>query len=60
MNTKELRYSTQIAAMIVGLSMAGTVWAATDTTTFNVTATVNEARSVTATNLDFGVYDPTR
>jgi spore coat protein U-like protein len=32
--------------------------AATTTTTFQVTATVNAACSVAATNLAFGVYDP--
>ncbi|MFA6051999.1 MAG: spore coat U domain-containing protein [Methylobacter sp.] len=32
--------------------------AATTTTTFQVTATVNSACTVSATNLTFGVYDP--
>lgn len=35
-----------------------TAQAATATNTFQVTATVNSACSVTATNLVFGVYDP--
>jgi len=34
------------------------VQAATDTTTFQVTATVTESCNVTATNLAFGNYDP--
>jgi len=34
------------------------VQAATDTTTFQVTATVNDACNVSATDLAFGVYDP--
>jgi spore coat protein U-like protein len=36
-----------------------TAQAATKTTTFQVTATVNSACSVSATDLAFGVYDPT-
>ncbi len=43
------------AAMIV----PGMVSAATTTTTFQVTATVASACSVSATNLSFGTYDPT-
>lgn len=35
-----------------------TAQAATTTTTFQVTATVNSACTVSATNLTFGVYDP--
>lgn len=58
MKTKQLRHSTLVGAMIAGLSLAGSVWAATDTTTFTVTATVSDACSVEATNLDFGAYDP--
>ncbi len=58
MKTKQLRHSTLVGAMIAGLTLAGSVWAATDTTTFTVTATVSDACSVSATNLDFGAYDP--
>lgn len=35
-----------------------TAQAATTTTTFQVTATVNSACTVSATNLTFGIYDP--
>jgi spore coat protein U-like protein len=35
------------------------VFAATSTSTFNVTATVNAACSVSASNLAFGIYNPT-
>jgi len=41
------------------LALSGqTVQAATTTTTFQVTATVNAACSVSATDMVFGVYDP--
>lgn len=33
-------------------------WAGTDTTTFDVTATVEDACTVSADNLEFGSYDP--
>ena len=40
------------------LAVAHPVQAATTTTTFNVTATVLNSCSVTATDLAFGTYDP--
>lgn len=43
---------------VVGLAFATPALAATDTATFNVTATVNDSCTVTATDLEFGVYDP--
>jgi spore coat protein U-like protein len=44
---------------LAGLWMLATpVQAATSTTTFQVTATVNPACSVAASNLAFGIYDP--
>lgn len=46
-----------LAAVLLGVA-GQTVRAATVTTTFQVTATVNSACTVSATNLDFGVYDP--
>lgn len=59
MNTKQLRRTTLSAAMIAGLSVAGAAQAATDTTTFQVTATVVASCNVSATDLAFGNYDPT-
>ena len=48
-----------IILAVVLLGVAGQiVQAATVTTTFQVTATVNNACTVSATNLAFGVYDP--
>jgi spore coat protein U-like protein len=44
-----------IASLLLGWQA---VQAATDTTTFQVTATVNDACTVSATDLAFGVYDP--
>jgi spore coat protein U-like protein len=46
-----------IAAVLIALA-AGSVQAATSTTTFQVTATVLSSCSVSATNLAFGTYDP--
>lgn len=45
-------------AILLLLSWEGRVFAGTATTTFQVTATVTAACSVTATNLSFGSYDP--
>lgn len=45
---------------VVGLAFATPALAATDTATFNVTATVNDSCTVTAKDLTFGVYDPNR
>lgn len=42
----------------VFMALAGGAHAETDTTTFEVTATVNDVCSISATNLNFGVYDP--
>ncbi len=58
MKTKQLRHSTLVGAVIAGLAVAGATWAGTDTTTFTVSATVSDACSVTASNLDFGAYQP--
>lgn len=58
MKTKQLRYSTLVGVMITGLAVVGAGWAATDTTTFSVTATVTDACEVSATDLAFGTYDP--
>jgi len=41
----------------VGLALAGTAQAATKTTTFNVTATVNANCFISAGNLSFGNFD---
>lgn len=53
-------HALQVA--LIGLTFASTastvVYAATDTTTFLVTATVANTCAVTATNLAFGAYDP--
>lgn len=49
---------TLTIAPIVFMLWQPTAQAATDTTTFQVTATVNEVCSVTATDLAFGIYDP--
>lgn len=44
---------------LLAVTLGGNVtMAATDTTTFQVTATVDDACSVSATNLAFGTYDP--
>ena len=53
---KQILKSTLIAA--AGLLFANSAMAATDTATFDVTAKVNDSCRVTATNLDFGTYDP--
>lgn len=47
---------TLVAA--AGLLCANSVFAATATTTFKVTATVANSCKVTAANLSFGAYDP--
>lgn len=59
MNIKRFSYSALAAAMVVGSSTMVPVSAATDTTTFQVTATVNETCEVAAQDLAFGAYDPT-
>ncbi|MFA5530964.1 MAG: spore coat U domain-containing protein [Thiohalomonadaceae bacterium] len=46
------------AIVLAGLVPAGAALAADASTTFNVTATVNETCIVSATDLTFGVYDP--
>lgn len=46
-------------AALTGLAFASVAaYAATDTTTFQVTATVNATCDITATDLAFGTYDP--
>lgn len=45
-------------ALIAAASLPTSLWAATDTTTFDVTATVVNACDVSASNLAFGNYDP--
>lgn len=57
MDARQLRRFRLAAAVIAELS-AGAAWAATDTTTFTVTARVNDACTISATDLAFGVYDP--
>ena len=42
----------------IGLMCAGAALAASSGTTFEVTATVNDSCRVAATNLVFGIYDP--
>lgn len=49
---------TRIAAASILLSTTGAVTAATETTTFQVEATVISGCNVSATNLAFGNYDP--
>jgi len=45
--------------LLTGLILAGIpAYSATTTTTFQVTATVNDTCSISAVNLAFGVYDP--
>lgn len=46
------------AMVLAGLVPAGAALATDVTTTFNVTATVNETCIVSAENLAFGIYDP--
>lgn len=54
-----MRFHKAKIVVIVSLLLGGqAVQAATDTTTFQVTATVNDACNVSATDLAFGVYDP--
>lgn len=55
MNSNLLK-TTLVAA--AGLLFANSTLAATATTTFKVTATVASSCKVTATDLDFGAYDP--
>lgn len=55
MNSNLLK-TTLVAA--AGLLFASSTLAATATTTFQVTATVASSCKVTATDLDFGAYDP--
>ena len=55
MNSNLLK-TTLVAA--AGLLFANSTLAATETTTFQVTATVASSCKVTATDLDFGAYDP--
>ncbi|WP_372987116.1 spore coat U domain-containing protein [Marinobacter sp.] len=51
--------SHALQSALVGLTLASTaVQAATDTTTFQVTATVSDTCEITATDLAFGAYDP--
>ena len=45
-------------ALCCPLFLASPAYAATDNTTFQVTATINAVCNISATNLDFGVYDP--
>lgn len=54
---KLLKAGLTLAAALLAVNEQ-TAQAATATNTFQVTATVNSACSVTATNLAFGVYDP--
>ena len=53
---KQILKSTLIAA--AGLLFANSALAAEATTTFQVTATVTDSCLVSATNLNFGAYDP--
>jgi spore coat protein U-like protein len=54
-----MRFHKVKIVVIASLLLGGqAVQAATDTTTFQVTATVNDACTVSATDLAFGVYDP--
>jgi spore coat protein U-like protein len=54
-----MRFHKVKRVVIASLLLGGeAVQAATDTTTFQVTATVTESCNVTATDLAFGNYDP--
>ena len=53
---KQILKSTLIAA--AGLLFANSAMAAQATNTFQVTATVTDSCLVSATNLNFGAYDP--
>ncbi|MFP4640225.1 MAG: spore coat U domain-containing protein [Guyparkeria sp.] len=55
MKTKALLATMGLLAATIGGKIA---MAATDTTTFEVTATVEDACAVSATDLAFGTYDP--
>lgn len=52
-----MRFSPRLALLATAL-LPTSLWAATDTTTFDVTATVVNACDVSASNLSFGNYDP--
>lgn len=52
------RLRTPITVMGALALVAGTAQAATDTATFDVTASVADSCTVAATNLSFGGYDP--
>jgi len=55
MKTKTLATTMGLLAVTLG---GNVTMAATDTTTFQVTATVEDACTVSATDLAFGTYDP--
>ncbi|NII09425.1 spore coat protein U domain-containing protein [Oleiagrimonas sp. C23AA] len=42
----------------IGVAVSGAVYAATSSTTFTVNATVQSNCTISATNVDFGIYDP--
>lgn len=52
-----MRHLRRLALCAAAL-LPSSLWAATDTTTFDVTATVVNACDVSASNLAFGNYDP--
>lgn len=54
-----MKMKKALAIAGVSLIVPGIAAAATDTDTFQVTATVTAACNVSAGNLDFGSYDPT-
>lgn len=56
---RQEKWILSVGLALIGLGMPLTAQAATTTTTFPVTATVQTACSVTANPLAFGNYDPT-
>ncbi len=55
MRNRSIVHTALVAA---GLAFALPTLAATDTTTFQVTATVNDTCAISASDLTFGTYDP--
>lgn len=55
---KCLKHLKRVTLALAALGSSA-LWAATDTTTFSVTATVVNACEVSASDLSFGNYDPT-
>lgn len=55
MNSRNIK---NVLVAVMGVAFAGSVLADTATTTFQVTATVAASCKVTASDLDFGAYDP--